>query len=284
MELAYRTPMILNVELNLNELSSLEEIYEEMILERSAADLAPSAMPERVHYDKIPKVFTTLDAWPRRTNLRCWSCDFNFESRPVFVPMDIKESFGGVEIPVYGNMCSFPCAALYITANYTRDQQWKLFEYLFFLFKIFRGRYVTKIDVAPRKTLMQQYGGTMEPHEFRKKIDRLEEDILRRAISYEDPSGPEHSRDHSHAQSHVQSNLPSHALEALLTTPEEYSEDEEDDSLLEPLLDPMAEPLLEEGAPQSRSQRAERERVEARLRAALPLDEALPQTLTQALL
>ena len=82
--------MILNVELDPNSLSSLEDIYEEMILERSAADLVPSAMPERVHYDKVPKVFTTLEAWPRRTNLRCWSCDFNFESRPVFVPMDIK--------------------------------------------------------------------------------------------------------------------------------------------------------------------------------------------------
>lgn len=266
--------MILNVELDLNSLSSLEDIYEEMILERSAADLVPSAMPERVHYDKVPKVFTTLEAWPRRTNLRCWSCDFNFESRPVFVPMDIKESFGCIEIPVHGNMCSFPCAALYITSNYTRDQQWKLFEYLFFLFKIFRGRYVTKIDVAPRKTLMQQYGGAMEPHEFRKKIERLEEDILKRAVSYEDPPGPAR-----HAPSH----LPSHALEALLASPAEYSEDEEDDSLLEPLTEPLLDSVP------SRSQRAERERVEARLRAALPAADdlsnpPLPQTLAQAFL
>jgi hypothetical protein len=159
-----------------------------MLLERSSSDPVSGVLPERVHYDKIPKVFTSLGAWPRRTNLKCWACDFNFESRPLFVPLDIKDSGGSVEIPVHGNMCSFPCAALYITTNYSRDQQWKLFEYLFFLFKIFRGRYVTKIDAAPRKTLMQQYGGGLEPYEFRKKIERLEADILRRAVDYEDPS------------------------------------------------------------------------------------------------
>lgn len=251
MELSYRTPNTLSLELNLDELSSLEEIYEEMLLERSSSDPVSGALPERVHYDKIPKVFTSLDAWPRRTNLKCWACDFNFETRPLFVPLDIKDASGHgggsnmVEIPVHGNMCSFPCAALYITANYSRDQQWKLFEYLFFLFKIFRGRYVTKIDVAPRKTLMQQYGGNLEPHEFRKKIERLETDILRRAVDYEDPP----DRAYQDAQQ-----MAPPSLEALLSS---VDYDSDSDSEL-----PSAAPPAPASPPSSRLRECARERAD----------------------
>jgi hypothetical protein len=56
---------------------------------------------------------------------------------------------------------------------------------LYFLFKIFRGKYVDRIYASPPKTNLQQYGGPMDASEFRGLIEKLEKDTIDHALAYD---------------------------------------------------------------------------------------------------
>ena len=175
MEIAYKPPNILHLDISLDDCISIEDMYDEMILGRSEVVSFEDSVSTHVRYDKIPKIFTGVESWPKSTNLKCWSCDFSFESRPCFIPTEVKET----SFQVHGNFCSFPCAALYINSKYkTQSEVWKLIDNLYFLYKKMYGVYVCHIPLAPDRYCMRQYGGTMEPHEFREKINQIERDLI----------------------------------------------------------------------------------------------------------
>lgn len=154
-----------------------EKCAEQKFLAEVNADVVSDERP----YDKIPRVFTTLAEWPECTNLRCWSCGFNFDGQPKFVPTYITlkhESESGkaeIEIGVKGNMCTFNCAELWIETNSSsREEQWRWQDGLLILYFLFTGRLISKIAPAPRITEHQMYGGELDHDAFWKKLRELD--------------------------------------------------------------------------------------------------------------
>ena len=182
METRYTPPNILRlVGVKLDQYQSIEAAAEERLVE-GAGDAAPQPPDAVQPFDKIPRVFTGLEDWPRHTNLRCWQCDFSFDDRPKFVPTFVREVGGadggrGLEIGVLGNMCTFACAELWIREKNMLglEQRWRAQDNLTFVYFLFTGRPIARISPALNKTDMRQYGGgDLDADTFCRKMRELE--------------------------------------------------------------------------------------------------------------
>ncbi len=126
-------------------------------------------------YDKIPHIFTDISLWITRTNLKCWSCDMTFDTRPCFIPTYIKEgTISKHECGVLGNFCSFPCASAYCSSIL----QNKYMDNLIYLFYIFTGIRKKYIYASSPRTVMKKYGGYMSDSEFLDKLKDLSASML----------------------------------------------------------------------------------------------------------
>lgn len=178
MEESFVPPNILYLDgITMKDYESMEDIFHKQLMERCHNE--PDPNPRNEQYDAIPKVFTCLNTWPKKTNLKCWMCDFIFDDPPKFIPTYIKNiADDKIEVGVLGNMCSFACTNKYISTNFHRkDQAWKLLDNLVILYKLFTGKSVYYIPEAPCKTTMRQYGGSDSETDFRKKLKAVEQSI-----------------------------------------------------------------------------------------------------------
>jgi hypothetical protein len=118
--------------------------------------------------DEIPITFTSMDEWPRRTNLLCWYCGMNFDSIPVFVPLSMTNLPSGTTMGVHGNFCSFNCAVSEIAIDEgLRVAEWDYTRLLCRLYRLFMGEQVRVIAPALAKRELAAYGGTMSAQEWR---------------------------------------------------------------------------------------------------------------------
>lgn len=163
----YKSPNILSLTgITLKDYISLEDVADERLISDNE-----NSTDKIYFYNKIPLVFTSLDKWPTTTNLSCWSCGFKFNTVPIFIPKYIREVNDGIEIGVYGNMCSFNCAELWIeTHDMTREEKYKLQNNLCYLYYIFTGKKISYIKASPCKTNLLQYGGNWNEETFIKHM------------------------------------------------------------------------------------------------------------------
>ena len=142
-------------------------------------------MPKKQKYDKIPRLFTNVETWIKKTNLYCWSCGCTFHWNPVFIPESIN--FSGVlrnefkPIVPIGNFCSFLCANNHINAEFSQHLRWEKTELLKILHKIMTGISIMDIPEGPKKTKMVRYGGMLTVGEFQAEIKKI---CLQSSISY----------------------------------------------------------------------------------------------------
>lgn len=154
----------------------VEDVADSRLME-SAADATDGQACEPP--DKIPRVFTGLENWPMRTNLKCWMCDFTFDNSPKFVVQyaGIGEN-GGIEFGVLGNMCTFNCAELWIETNLggraSNEERWRYQDNLCLAYLMFTGRRVARIKPAPAKTELKAYGGELDEDAFWKRMRELD--------------------------------------------------------------------------------------------------------------
>jgi hypothetical protein len=178
MEAVYAPPSILRLTgVRLADYVSLEDFADARLRDAPEA-AAPEAPPEEPP-DRIPETFTGLGAWPLRTNLRCWACGFTFDDRPKFVPTYVREAEGrGVEFGVRGNMCTFNCAELWIEthlgARASNEERWRAQDALCLVYFLFTGRRVARIQPAPSKTELRQYGGDWDEETFWRRLRELD--------------------------------------------------------------------------------------------------------------
>ena len=158
----------------LSDCKSIEDMFDARVMDE--------AMPEgklyeskEIEYDTLAKKFTTLEAWASTTNLKCWTCDCNFYTIPIFVPNNIERAKDSTKLcgsmDVIGNFCSWNCASHHINIYFTGSKRWEKHEFLKVLYKIFTGGVITE-DIAPSppKTNMVQYGGSQTLEEYRAGI------------------------------------------------------------------------------------------------------------------
>lgn len=155
--------------------SSIEDMFDERIMKESFLD--GKTMPlEEIVYDKIPEKFVSLETWVKKTNLKCWNCDCNFYTIPIFVPEymkdpDVPDRKHG-DIGVHGNFCSWNCASFYISLMF-RDVKWEKDSMLKILYTIFTGDTIHTIPHAPSKTKMVQFGGSMTRTEYKNNLTEM---------------------------------------------------------------------------------------------------------------
>jgi hypothetical protein len=67
-----------------------------------------------LRYSEIPGQFTSVETWPRATNLQCWHCSLIPGQTPAFIPRDvIVQPDGSLTCRPLGNFCDWSCAQAY---------------------------------------------------------------------------------------------------------------------------------------------------------------------------
>jgi hypothetical protein len=178
-------------DVNINNVASFEELVNNKYLESDKTFDDTFDIPYEYEYNKIvrmnkttsiskiPGVFTDIEHWPKSTDLKCWTCGLRFNSTPVFIPtyiktIDITPESRKTEIVVFGNMCSFNCAELWIETSCNQERKYGFMNNLLVLFYIYTGKRVDKIKPSPNKTDMISYGGNLTKEEFREEIKKLD--------------------------------------------------------------------------------------------------------------
>jgi hypothetical protein len=165
MELHQSTLLVLHG-ISLNDCETPEEQFNRILLEK--IDIKPIQLNKsKTDYRKIPKSFTTIENWPTNTNLKCWECDRNFNTVPCFIPKSYSINREGRHTyGVYGNFCTFPCARSYCENNFREGILWQKVKLLLKVYEAFYGIQVSDVPLAPKKTMLEEYGGEATKEEF----------------------------------------------------------------------------------------------------------------------
>lgn len=159
--------------------TSIEDIFDNRITEESEFIAGNDAFINENKYDKIEKKFVNLKSWHSSVNIKCWSCCLQFDNVPVFIPTSIdqpsEESEYG-EMDVLGVFCSFNCAVWYIERHCEEERKWEYKNMLKILFKIFKGKDINEIKPSKDRWCMVQYGGNMNPNEYREHIYNIDKE------------------------------------------------------------------------------------------------------------
>ena len=158
--------------------NEIDDFFEKQIMDQ--LNIAP--IDEII---SLPYNFTDMQNWIKKTNIKCWYCDLNFEVTPVFIPRIIEpaNTNSGFNIGVYGCFCSFPCAKSFINLTYSNlCKNTSITEMLLFLYNIFTNNTVKEIFPSPEKYIMKKYGGYLDDSEYRNKIDIINKRIHESSI------------------------------------------------------------------------------------------------------
>lgn len=148
----------------------MDDIFEQQIEEQLNLDHPV------ILYTQMPSIFRSLKTWVKKTNVKCWYCDLNFDNIPVFIPKIIEKTYlcDEYNISTYGCFCSFSCAAKFNNLyNQRICVNVDIRDKLVFLFNIFYGRVIKEITPSPDKYIMKQYGGDVDSMLYRKKISDI---------------------------------------------------------------------------------------------------------------
>ena len=139
---------------SLKDVADIDELFESKLTDSLQTSY------KKVIYDKIPKVFKSLESWVTTTNIKCWHCELSFSNPPVFIPLEIYNTTIGKEMSVYGNFCSFGCAKAFLNyrRDITEDKYWDANEMLKILFNIFNKKKINDIIPSPDKYDINKYG------------------------------------------------------------------------------------------------------------------------------
>lgn len=147
----------------------IDEIFEKRIIDKLNID------NPTIEYNKIPSIFTNLNKWIKKTNIKCWYCDLNFDNMPVFIPKIIEQtSHNEYNISTLGCFCSFCCAMAYNNLhNQKICKNIQVKKMLLFLYKIFNNAIINEITASPSKYTMVQYGGDVCSMNYRVQINKI---------------------------------------------------------------------------------------------------------------
>jgi hypothetical protein len=172
----YKVPKILFIKsVFIKDCIPIDDIFEQQIIEQLSIE-API-----ITYEPIPSIFRSLSTWVKKTSIKCWYCDLNFDNSPVFIPTNIDKLSKPhtYSIGTHGCFCSFCCAVAYNDLHNQKicNNVGKT-EMILYLFNIFNNKTVKYIKGSPSKYIMKQYGGKVESNVYRRMIKELSPDIL----------------------------------------------------------------------------------------------------------
>lgn len=102
---------------------------------------------------------------PEKTVISCWWCTMTFDSIPVYIP----ESYFNDTFSVFGCFCSFNCAAAYnLDMNDYKVKERN--SLLMMLATIYYKKSVKEFTIAPRREILEKFGGILTINEYRKNF------------------------------------------------------------------------------------------------------------------
>lgn len=158
----------------LQDCNTIEDMFDERLVNQSSNENMYNI--EKIVYGCIPKTFETVDKWLEKTNIKCWSCDCVFYSRPVTSPYTLHKEDNNIKMDTEGIFCSWSCASYYINLHFKGTEKWERHEFLKKLYNIFTGKTIDYIEPSPPKTIMVQYGGKKTQKEYMDIIKSLNYD------------------------------------------------------------------------------------------------------------
>lgn len=150
----------------------IEKIFHQRLIESIPRD-DDEYKYESATCNTIPTFFTDYKDWPKKTNIKCWSCHRQFSFVPITVATGYKTDGNKRTYSRKGVFSSFPCAKAYIEKNYsgeTREDMYRLLDELYF---IFNGVYPSYIPIMIEPQNMVFYGGTMTPDQYDKEEAKM---------------------------------------------------------------------------------------------------------------
>ncbi len=159
-----------------NQYILIEGVYS--VKKKKKKDSSYSESQLAINYDRIIPIFTNLDNWPMRTNIKCWFCDLNFKTKPIPIGDRIFTDEGIDKIGVEGIACSFTCAFSYIIDTFAKNstERFDRLEILKTLYtKITTRDYYHFYKSLPR-TVRVEYGkNNMSIQDYMEDIARKED-------------------------------------------------------------------------------------------------------------
>jgi len=97
-----------------------------------------------------------------RTNVRCWWCCYEFDNKPIGIPISYREEL----FNIYGCFCSFNCALSY---NFDTDdnKKWERISLIHLLYKKIYDVKEVNLSYAPQREFLKIFGGHMDIDKFR---------------------------------------------------------------------------------------------------------------------
>ena len=99
------------------------------------------------------------------THSKCWNCNYSTSNTNTNISIPLKYRSGIFYI--YGNYCSYNCAARYVLDTYNDKNMWDIYSLLGLYYNICNKTIGEKISPAPSKLLLKDFGGTMDMDEYR---------------------------------------------------------------------------------------------------------------------
>lgn len=132
-----------------------------------------------VPYQK-PNTATTIasanifnkERWPKRTDIKCWWCTYNFDNVPCCIPHKYENGC----FKVYGNFCSFNCSLAYIL-QFIEDKKWEKVSLLNMFYREIHNTW-GEIVPAPKKEVLSIYGGNVSIDEYRSVNKKITYDLI----------------------------------------------------------------------------------------------------------
>ena len=102
--------------------------------------------------------------WPSKSNIKCLWCCNNFENYPCALPIKLKMK----TFYVFGNFCSKECVAAYnFDTNENSNVIWDRYVSLNYLYSLIENEPDLKINLAPPRLCLNDFGGYLSIKEFR---------------------------------------------------------------------------------------------------------------------
>lgn len=118
------------------------------------------------------KVTNVMDfyknGWLEKSPYVCWNCTEMFSNFPIGIPMSISDSR---KFNLYGNFCSFPCAARYLTDNETGESMHEKMSMLSMLGKQMYKDNNFKLVVGNTRLSLKKFGGNQTIEQYRYNND-----------------------------------------------------------------------------------------------------------------
>ena len=138
-------------------------------LKKYLMDITPMYFTEVKLYPIDLKIFDKQHNLiiPKKTNINCWWCTYDFDCLPTFIP----DKYHDKQFYVFGCFCSFNCAGAY-NLNLNDNKVWDRYSLLKQMYYMININNITsindiEINISGPKELLEKYGGPMKIDEYR---------------------------------------------------------------------------------------------------------------------